>query len=54
MNVGVDFVDPSSTNFEKYRLLIVPALYAAPDALLERLNRFVKDGGHVSQQQLAP
>lgn len=47
MNVGVDFVDPSSTNLEKYRLLIVPALYAAPDALLERLNRFVKDGGHV-------
>jgi beta-galactosidase len=47
MNVGIDFVDPSSSNFEKYRLLIVPALYAAPDALLERLNRFVKDGGHV-------
>jgi beta-galactosidase len=47
MNVGVDFVDPSSSNFGNYRLLIVPALYAAPDALLERLNRFVKDGGHV-------
>ncbi|MBN8826017.1 MULTISPECIES: beta-galactosidase [unclassified Spirosoma] len=47
MNVGVDFVDPSSTNLEQYKLLIVPALYAASDALLERLNRFVKAGGHV-------
>jgi beta-galactosidase len=47
MNVGVDFVDPSSTNLEKYRLIVVPALYAAPDALLARLNRFVEQGGHV-------
>lgn len=47
MNVGVDFVDPSSTNLEQYKLLIVPALYAAPDALLERLNQFVKNGGHI-------
>lgn len=47
MNVGVDFVDPSSTNLEKYKLLLVPALYAAPDSLLLRLNRFVKNGGHI-------
>jgi beta-galactosidase len=47
MNVGVDFVDPSSTNLGQYRLIVVPALYAASDALLQRLNRFVSDGGHV-------
>jgi len=47
LNVGVDFIDPSSQNLEKYRLIVVPALYAAPDALLERLNRFVRGGGHV-------
>lgn len=47
MNVGVDFVDPSSTNIEDYKLLIVPALYAAPDSLLHRLNRFVQNGGHI-------
>jgi len=46
MNVGVDFVDPSS-DLEQYRLVVVPALYAAPDALLARLNRFVEQGGHV-------
>jgi beta-galactosidase len=47
MNVGVDFVDPSSNNIEDYQLLIVPLLYAAPDSLLNRLNRFVKNGGHI-------
>lgn len=47
MNVGVDLVDPSSTNIEDYKLLIVPALYAAPDYLLERLNRYVKNGGNI-------
>lgn len=47
LNVGVDFVDPTSSNIEKYKLLLVPALYAAPDSLLEKLNRFVKNGGHI-------
>lgn len=47
LNVGVDFIDPSSAGLEKYALIVVPALYAAPDALLERLNRFVRQGGHV-------
>jgi beta-galactosidase len=47
MNVSCDFVDPSSQNIENYKLLIVPLLYAAPDSLLQRLNRFVKNGGHI-------
>jgi len=47
MNVGVDFVDPPIRQIEKYKLIIVPALYAAPDSLLRRLNQFVKNGGHV-------
>jgi beta-galactosidase len=47
MNVGVDFVDPSSPDIEDYKLLIVPALYAASDSLLERLNQYVKNGGHI-------
>jgi beta-galactosidase len=47
INVGVDFVDPSSKQLEQYKLIIVPALYAAPDSLLQRLNRFVKNGGHI-------
>lgn len=47
MNVGVDFIDPSSLNIEKYKLIIVPALYAAPDALLQKLNAYAKNGGHI-------
>jgi beta-galactosidase len=31
----------------KYKMIIVPALYAASDELLKKLNQFVKDGGHV-------
>ncbi|MCU7550082.1 beta-galactosidase [Chitinophagaceae bacterium LB-8] len=47
MNVGVDLIDPSSTNLEQYKLIVVPALYAAPDSLLKRLNQYIKNGGHV-------
>lgn len=48
MNIGCDFVDAShSNNFEDYTLLVVPALYAAPDSLLQRLNNYVKNGGHI-------
>lgn len=45
-NVGVDFIDASNPNIEDYKLVIVPSLYAAPDSLLHRLNRYVKAGGH--------
>ena len=47
MNVGVDFIDPSSTTMGNYKLIFVPALYAASDSLLLRLNKFVKNGGHI-------
>lgn len=46
-NVGVDLVDPTLKDLEKYKLIIVPALYAAPDSLLIRLNNYVKNGGHI-------
>jgi beta-galactosidase len=47
MNAEVDFVDPSTTDLSAYRLIIVPALYAASDAEIERLNAFAKAGGHL-------
>jgi beta-galactosidase len=47
MNIACDFVFPASENFEDYDLLIVPALYSAPDSLLERLNQYVENGGHI-------
>lgn len=47
MNVECDFVWPESEDFGQYKVLVVPALYAAPDALLERLDQYVQNGGHL-------
>lgn len=47
LNTGVDFVFPEDTDFSKYKLLIVPALYISDDALLQRISDYVKNGGHV-------
>jgi beta-galactosidase len=48
-NVGADFVFPSVTTAElsQYKLLIVPCLYVADDALLQRIADYVHGGGHV-------
>ncbi len=47
LNVGSDFVFPTTQDFSSYKLLIVPALYIADDALLQRISDYVKNGGHV-------
>ena len=47
LNVGCDFLWPDSENLEDYDLLVVPALYAAPEELLLRIRRFVKRGGRL-------
>ena len=47
LNVSVDFVFPTTQDFSRYKLLVVPALYIADDALLERIADYVKKGGHV-------
>ncbi len=47
LNVGTDFVFADTQDFSAYKLLIVPALYIADDALLQRISDYVKNGGHV-------
>ena len=47
LNVGSDFVFPTTQDFSRYKLLIVPALYISDDALLQRISDYVKNGGHV-------
>jgi len=47
MNAECDFVTPETENLERYKLLIVPALYAVPESTLNRINDFVKNGGHL-------
>jgi beta-galactosidase len=50
-NVGTDFIFPETlkgaADFSQYKLLIVPALYVADDALLTKIAAYVKAGGHV-------
>jgi beta-galactosidase len=46
-NVGVDFVFPEAADFSSYKLIVVPPLYIANDALLQKLSDYVKGGGHV-------
>jgi beta-galactosidase len=47
LRVEADFIFPQSRNLTDYRLIIVPALYVADDALLNRLADYVKGGGHL-------
>ena len=46
-NVGVDFVFPDSTDLAKYKVIVVPPLYVASDALLKRLAEYVHGGGNL-------
>lgn len=47
-NIEVDFLSPSSTTpLDQYKLILVPALYAASDAEIARLNAYAKAGGHL-------
>lgn len=45
MNIECDFVWPESDNLDQYKAIFVPALYAAPDELLEKLKRYTANGG---------
>ena len=46
-NVGVDFVFPESTNFAEYKVIVVPPLYVASDAVLNKLVDYVRNGGQL-------
>ena len=45
MNLECDFVWPESDNLAQYKAFFVPALYAAPDELLEKLKQYTANGG---------
>ena len=47
MNVGADFVFAEEPDFTGYDVLVVPPLYVASDALLQKIDSFAKGGGHV-------
>lgn len=45
MNIECDFVWPESENLERYKAIFVPALYSAPEELLQRLTAYTAAGG---------
>ena len=45
INIECDFVWTESDNFDEYKAIFVPALYAAPDELLEKLKQYTANGG---------
>jgi beta-galactosidase len=48
MNVEVDILSPTSkAPLSDYQMIVVPALYAASDAEIDRLNAYAKAGGHL-------
>ena len=47
LNVGTDFVFAEEPDLAGYDVLLVPPLYVASDALLERIVAFARHGGHV-------
>ncbi len=47
LNVGADFVFAEEPDFAGYDVLVVPPLYVASDALLEKIAAFARGGGHV-------
>lgn len=47
LNVECDFVNHTSYDLNKYKLIVVPLLYSASDEELERLNEYVQQGGNI-------
>jgi beta-galactosidase len=47
LNVGVDFVFPETADLSGYKVVVVPPLYIASDALLTRLVDYARAGGHL-------
>lgn len=44
-NISLDIINDVTDDTTRYKALIIPALYAANDGLLERINRFIAQGG---------
>jgi beta-galactosidase len=47
LNVEADFVPAGDPILSRYKVLLVPPLYSASDAVLQQIADYVKNGGHV-------
>lgn len=46
-NIECDFLPPACRDFSAYELILVPALYTAPEELLQALEQYTAEGGHL-------
>jgi beta-galactosidase len=47
LNLECDVVSPDAEGLDRYAMVVVPALYTAPESTLHRLRDFVDGGGHL-------
>jgi beta-galactosidase len=47
LNIEPDLVSADSADLSAYKVLLVPPLYSASDAVLQRISDYVKNGGHI-------
>jgi beta-galactosidase len=47
LNVEADFVQAGDPNLGRYKVILVPPLYSASDAVLQQISDYVKSGGHI-------
>lgn len=47
LNIRTDITDEKHIELNRYKLIVVPMLYAVSDAFLTQLNDYVENGGHV-------
>ena len=47
LNVEADFIQAGDSNLSQYKVLLVPPLYSASDAVLRQISDYVKSGGQV-------
>ena len=47
LNVEPDFVQAADPSLSRYKVLLVPPLYSASDAVLQQISDYVKNGGRV-------
>lgn len=47
LNIECDFVSVYEKDYSRYELLIVPALYSASEEIINKIDTYVKNGGHL-------
>jgi beta-galactosidase len=47
LNVEPDFVQAGAADLSRYKVLLIPPLYSAPDSVLQQISDYVQNGGVV-------